>query len=280
MPEYIATVQAQDVTLDFAVLQITADGDGNPITPESLSLPFVPLGDSDAVRLADPIDILSYPLAGGDSITYTTGVVSGFNFPEDSHDRAWITTDATLSGGSSGGTALNRAGELIGVPTQGSELDCRPEDLNGDGAITAEDIGCVPVGGSIGQLRPVNLVKPLLMRVGGSNPATGYAALPLTPKATATSLPSVSGTSQSKGFVLDFGDESACANGPVYPTGTELIAGSDGYDVPLAGDYPFDYLPAGTVLRTTGPFVEHGVCDLWPVEVVSVPAWLNEAGGT
>lgn len=176
-PRYVATIVAQDPVTDLAVLQIVADALGAPIDSASLSLPWVPLGDSDALRLAEPVDVLSYPVSGGDALTYTAGVVSGFAFEPGSDARAWINTDATISGGSSGGTAVNRAGELIGIPTQGAELDCRPGDTNRDGQLTAEDVGCIPVGGSIGQLRPVNLVRRLLgstgllQRVEASSPA-------------------------------------------------------------------------------------------------------------
>ena len=66
---------------------------------DALDLSWVPLGNSDAVRLADSIDIFSYPAAGGESLTYTAGVVSGFAVDDGSSERAWINTDATISGG-------------------------------------------------------------------------------------------------------------------------------------------------------------------------------------
>jgi hypothetical protein len=52
------------------------------------------------------------------------------------------------------------------VPTQGSALDCRPFDSNLDGTLDGQDVGCIPVGGSIGQLRPINLAWPLLEEAG------------------------------------------------------------------------------------------------------------------
>lgn len=165
-PAYLAEIVAQDEALDLAVLHVVASLDGATANPNVPVLPFVPIGDSDAISLADPIDIYSYPQAGGGSLTYTTGVVSGFNFEPGAKSRAWITTDATLSGGSSGGTAVNRRGQLVGVPTQGSALDCRPFDTNQDGILDARDIGCIPVGGSIGQIRPINLAWPLLEQAG------------------------------------------------------------------------------------------------------------------
>jgi S1-C subfamily serine protease len=173
-PAFLAEIVAQDEGLDLAVLHVIAALDGAAANPNVPTLPYIAIGDSDAVSLADPIDIYSYPQAGGGSLTYTTGVVSGFNFEQDTKHRAWITTDATLSGGSSGGTAVNRRGQLVGVPTQGSALDCRPFDANNDGMLDSRDVGCIPVGGSIGQIRPINLAWPLLEAAGmtlGTPPA-------------------------------------------------------------------------------------------------------------
>jgi serine protease Do len=166
VPTYLAEIVSFDEGLDLAVLHVIARLDGDTVDASVSNLPYVPIGDSDTLSLADPIDIYSYPQAGGGSLTYTTGVVSGFNFEPGFKGRAWITTDATLSGGSSGGTAVNRRGQLVGVPTQGSALDCRPFDTNGDGKLDAQDVGCIPVGGSIGQIRPINLAWPLLEKAG------------------------------------------------------------------------------------------------------------------
>lgn len=186
-PAYLAEIVAQDEALDLALLHIVARLNGDVPSPNVPALPYIAIGDSDAISLADPIDIYSYPAAGGGSLTYTTGVVSGFNFEPGAKTRAWITTDATLSGGSSGGTAVNRRGQLVGVPTQGSALDCRPFDTNGDGALDMLDGGCIPVGGSIGQIRPINLAWPLLEQAGLSlsgAPATTPAASTTSPDAT------------------------------------------------------------------------------------------------
>jgi hypothetical protein len=74
-----------------------------------------------------------------------------------------------MSAGSSGGTAINDEGRLIGIPTAGSELDCRAGDTNRDGTIEETDVGCIPVGGSLGLLVPVNDASDLLVRTGLSN---------------------------------------------------------------------------------------------------------------
>ncbi|MFQ5558108.1 MAG: serine protease, partial [Acidimicrobiales bacterium] len=163
---YIADVIGFDDRLDLAVLQITTDLGGVPV--DELALPFVITGDSGSVQLGDPLRILGYPGIGGDTITFTEGAVSGFVSEQGISDtRAWIKTDATIAGGNSGGMAVNEAGELIGVPTQAgagdaATTDCRViEDTNGDGSIDDND-SCIPIGGFINGLRPVNLAAELL----------------------------------------------------------------------------------------------------------------------
>jgi S1-C subfamily serine protease len=179
-PTWRGEIVSRDERLDLALIRITERIDGGAARGP---FPFVPIGDSDDVGLGDPIHIFGYPSIGDGALTYTTGVVSGFSF-ESRRDAepSWINTDAVMSGGSSGGTAVNEAGELIGVPTQGAELDCRPGDTDRDGKITPDDVGCIPTGGSIGQLRPINLAGSLF--------AAAVAGIPGTSPDARTSQPS------------------------------------------------------------------------------------------
>ena len=165
-PRFDARVAASDPDLDLAVLRIDGDARGGPLDAAALDLPALPLGSSDAVNLGDPVHIFGFPGIGSGSLTYTSGVVSGYLYEDGIDGTAWINTDAVTSGGNSGGSALNDAGELIGIPTSGSELDCRPGDTNRDGVVGPDDVGCVPTGGSLTQLRPIDLAKPLLASVG------------------------------------------------------------------------------------------------------------------
>lgn len=165
VPRYVAWVAASDPDLDLAVLRIEGDERGEPLATETLNLPVLPLGNSDALNLGDAVHVFGFPAIGSGSLTYTAGLVSGFLFEEGIDGTAWINTDAVTSGGNSGGAALNDTGELIGVPTSGSSLDCRAGDTNRDGTIGPEDVGCVPTGGSLTQLRPIDLAKPLLASV-------------------------------------------------------------------------------------------------------------------
>jgi S1-C subfamily serine protease len=163
---YLAQIAAVDYGLDLAVIRIVSDLDGNPV---SLNLPYVTVGNSDAIEIGDGLRILGYPVIGGSTITFTEGVLSGFTSERGVPGRAWIKTDAQISGGNSGGMGVNTVGELIGVPTlaaSGAEtdriVDCRPvADTNRDGRVDENDT-CVPIGGFINGLRPVNLALPLI----------------------------------------------------------------------------------------------------------------------
>jgi S1-C subfamily serine protease len=170
LPEltYLAEVKAIDTQVDLAVIQIATDLNGQRVDTETLNLSYVQLGDSDVLELGDVLDILGYPGIGGETITFTEGVVSGFTRERGVEGRAYIKTDATIAGGNSGGLAANQEGQIVGVPTQvgygGAErfADCRYlADTNGDGVVN-EDDNCIPVGGFINALRPVNLAKPLI----------------------------------------------------------------------------------------------------------------------
>jgi S1-C subfamily serine protease len=163
---YLAEVAAVDYGLDLAVVRIVSNLEGDDVRVE---LPSVEVGDSDGIEIGDHLRILGYPGIGGGTISFTEGAVSGFTRARGVDGRAWVKTDATIAGGSSGGMGANERGELVGIPTivtsgaeDGQTVDCRPlADTNRDGMIDSRDT-CVPVGGFINALRPVNLAKPLI----------------------------------------------------------------------------------------------------------------------
>jgi len=159
-----------DPYLDLAVIRITHKIDGTPIKPGDLNLPYIERGDSDFIDVGDELNIFGYPGIGGDTVTFTSGVVSGFSLDAAIDGRAWIKTDASISGGNSGGTAVDSNGLLVGVPTRAGAgtgddpVDCRPvKDTNGDGRVDGND-DCVPLGGFINALRPVQLAEPIIER--------------------------------------------------------------------------------------------------------------------
>ena len=169
---YFASVVAFDEALDLAVLRITESVDSDQ-TPTDL--PTIAVGDSDGVAIGDPITVLGYPSLGGDTVTVTSGSVSGFR-SDGEQVRGWFKTDATVTGGNSGGEAVNARGELVAVPTEASQgmfgetADCRPSrDTNDDGKVDGDD-QCVPIGGFLTLLRPVALGKDLLAEAAEAEP--------------------------------------------------------------------------------------------------------------
>ena len=166
---YYAHVVQADAALDLAVIKPAQDMEGNDLDYNQLKLPFVPLGDSDTLDLGEAIVILGYPVIGGGTITLTRGEVSGFTSEEPFGNRAFIKTSGTIAGGNSGGLAVDEEGQIVGVPTQlGSGdlsldiVDCRPvRDTNRDGYIDDDD-DCVPTGGFINALRPINLARDMI----------------------------------------------------------------------------------------------------------------------
>ncbi len=167
-PSYMATIVADDPYLDLAVLRVSHDLDLRPIRSSDLNLPFVPLGESNDLDVGDELNIFGFPGIGGDTVTFTRGVVSGFTLDAAIRGRAWVKTDTTIAGGNSGGTAVDENGALVGIPTQmgagtaDAYVDCRPlADTNRNGEFDENDT-CVPGGGFLNALRPVALARPLI----------------------------------------------------------------------------------------------------------------------
>jgi putative serine protease PepD len=104
-----ATVVGTDPSTDLAVLKVDATG-----------LKTLPLGNSDAVQVGDPVDAIGNPF--GLDRTLTTGVVSALqrqiSSPNNFTIDNVIQTDAAINPGNSGGPLFNAAGQVIGVNSQ------------------------------------------------------------------------------------------------------------------------------------------------------------------
>ena len=168
VPSYLADIEVDRPDFDLTLLRITTSMSGGPVDPSDLDLPFIEVGDSDEVQLEETIRIYGYPCIGGSNLTFTKGTVSGFDAQQGIPGRAWIKTDASIAGGNSGGTAVNDGGRLIGVPTIAAvpsadkATDCRViQDTNSDGVLDERDT-CIPIGGFINSLRPVNLAAAMI----------------------------------------------------------------------------------------------------------------------
>lgn len=107
---YIAEVRGADAATDLALLEISADED----------LPYLALGDSDALRPGDWVMAVGDPLQFENTVT--VGVVSGkgrqINISQETSSfENFIQTDAAINFGNSGGPLLNLRGEVIGINT-------------------------------------------------------------------------------------------------------------------------------------------------------------------
>jgi len=138
--QYRAVLVDHDAARDLALLCLTTRRNGAAL-PATLELDTIPIGDSDAVNHGDTLTILGYPGIGGDSLTLTSGNVSGFLERE-----GWIKTDAEINQGNSGGPALNAKYELIGVASAASQAD--QFDLQG----------------KLGLVRPIKFASTLIDR--------------------------------------------------------------------------------------------------------------------
>ncbi len=107
---YIAEVRGADTATDLALLKISADED----------LPYLALGDSDALRPGDWVMAVGDPLQLENTVT--VGVVSAkgrqINISRETQSfENFIQTDAAINFGNSGGPLLNLRGEVIGINT-------------------------------------------------------------------------------------------------------------------------------------------------------------------
>lgn len=155
-----ASIVGFDDGSDLAILRISP-------TTESAPTP-IPVKIAGGVSLGDRLTAIGFPAIGGSTVTVTTGEVSGFS---KYRGVRWIKSSVSISGGNSGGGAFNSIGELVGVPSffgsadSDEATDCRPiADTNGDGSLDEND-ACVPMGGFINSLSPVESVQLLIDRV-------------------------------------------------------------------------------------------------------------------
>jgi serine protease Do len=103
---YHAEVLAVAAMVDIAVLKIDA---GHP-------LPFLKWGNSDALKVGDPVLTFGNGLAIGLSVS--AGIVSALNRDlQDSPFDSYIQTDAAINHGNSGGPLVDENGDVIGIDT-------------------------------------------------------------------------------------------------------------------------------------------------------------------
>lgn len=105
---FTAKLVGSDPPSDLAVLKIDAK-----------DLPTLQLGDSDRVRVGDPVLAVGNPLGVGQTVT--SGIISAKGRQTGLSDGSFedfLQTDAAINRGNSGGALVNTSGELIGINSQ------------------------------------------------------------------------------------------------------------------------------------------------------------------
>lgn len=115
--KYDARVVARDSELDLAIIKINGS-----------SLPSLPFGDSDKIKVGQSVVVIGNALAEFRN-TVSVGVISGLSRSITASDRRGrteeldqlIQTDAAINPGNSGGPLLNLKGEVMGVSVAQAE---------------------------------------------------------------------------------------------------------------------------------------------------------------
>lgn len=105
---YQAKVMGRDPATDLALIKVEGKG----------PFPFLPLGDSDALKVGEWVMAVGNPFGIGQTVT--VGVVSGkgrtLNLSRESSSfENFIQTDAAINRGNSGGPLVNLKGEVVGI---------------------------------------------------------------------------------------------------------------------------------------------------------------------
>jgi S1-C subfamily serine protease len=221
----VAEIVGTDPSTDLAVLKVETDA--SALTP-------LPLGDSNDVRVGDPVVAIGNPF--GLDRTATAGIVSALQRYIQAPNRFTIDhviqTDAPINSGNSGGPLLNMQGEVIGVNTQ--------IETGNTGAM-----GNVGVGFAV----PSNTVKDVLaqiLRTGRVNRAylgiTGQAItsalvdaynLPTEEGVLVAEVADGSGAAKAG---LQGGETEVVVAGETYVLGGDIIVAFDGRKLATVGD--------------------------------------------
>ena len=218
--EINATVVGKDLSTDVAVLKI--DAHARALSP-------LPLGNSDAVVVGDPVFAIGNPF--GFTRTLTTGVVSAvqrqIEAPNSLPIDHAIQTDAAINHGNSGGPLIDSQGRVIGVTSQISTG-------------TTGQQGSVGIGFAI----PINTVRNVAAQIISSGKALhaflGLYTAPVTPQlaklfhlssSTGLLIQDVTAGSGADKAGLKAGKTTVVVQGESYQVGGDLIVAVDGHAV-------------------------------------------------
>lgn len=216
----VAELVGTDPSTDLAVLRV--DVNTSALTP-------LPLGNSDRVKVGDPVVAIGNPF--GLDRTATAGIVSALQRLITSPDPRFpidhvIQTDAPINKGNSGGPLLNTRSEVIGVNTQ----------IETGGVST----GNVGIGFAVPADTVRNVVGQILRTGRVAHPHLGIQGHPITSEVAKTyRLPvqegvlveSVSDGTGADRAGLRAGDTDVVVSGETYILGGDIIVAADGKKV-------------------------------------------------
>jgi S1-C subfamily serine protease len=138
------SVVAIDTERDLALIELNVPIDSS--NRKSLSI------RSGDIGLESKIRVFGYPGIGGDSLTVSSGIISGL---DQSQKFSYFKVSADISGGNSGGPVVDNKGQLVGIATAlaRQEIDC-------SGGTT-----CYSDGNGLGLVRPISLLRPLIDKI-------------------------------------------------------------------------------------------------------------------
>jgi S1-C subfamily serine protease len=202
-----AEVVGKDRSTDLAVLKV--DAHARALTP-------LPLGNSDEVRVGDPVYAIGNPF--GLTRTLTTGVVSAVQrqifAPNGVPIDSAIQTDAAINHGNSGGPLIDASGRVIGVTSQ----------IQTGGAQNQGNVG-------IGFAIPVNTVRDIVGQIIAHGQAQhaylGLSAAAVTPQLKKLfNLPTAQGL-----LVRDVTRGSGAAKAGIRAGSTQVVVEGESYSV-------------------------------------------------
>lgn len=172
---------ASDPTHDLAILKIEEWYDETPVEADFV-FPHVQVGDSNRLLPGDPITIVGYPGISGSTITFTSGLMSGWVGEDfESGGKQWIKTDAKISHGNSGGGAFDESGYLIGVPTAGRTVKYDELDMEEQAYVRPISLAWALIGPNVIDVARAGSTPATAATNPASNPTTPPSNAPATP---------------------------------------------------------------------------------------------------